>query len=133
MAVLATITSRLENSLAALAGSYNTAWIGGRRLSNGTWRWERGPEAGQAFTYTNWAAGEPNNCCGGTNGLGYAGENATQFTGTNGNWNDLFDNSSTLNYYIRETTINAAPLTINANRILPDAIALQCFQPIAGR
>lgn len=116
---LATITSRLENSLAALAGSYNTAWIGGRRQSNGIWRWERGPDAGQAFTYTNWASGEPNNCCTNTNGLGYAGENATQFTGNNGNWNDLFDNGARgggdkLNYYIRETNISAAPLTINA-------------------
>ena len=110
---LATITSRLENSLAALAGNYTTAWIGGRRQSDGTWRWAAGPEAGQAFTYTNWASGEPNNCCAGTlNGLNYGGENASQFTGTNGNWNDLFDNGARgatdlLNNYIRETTINA--------------------------
>ena len=116
---LATITSRLENSIAALSVSYNSAWLGARRESNGFWRWEQGPEAGQGLTYTNWASGEPNNYGTETNGLGYPGENALQFTGANGNWNDLWDNGireeiDFLNYYVRETTLAASPVTINA-------------------
>ena len=116
---LATITSRLENSIAALSVSYNSAWLGARRESNGFWRWEQGPEAGQGLTYTNWAANEPNNYGLETNGLGYPGENALQFTGANGNWNDLWDNGirvgiDFLNYYVRETTLAASPVTINA-------------------
>lgn len=117
---LATITSRLENSIAALAVSYNTAWLGARRNSSGVWRWEEGPEAGQTLTYVNWAANEPNNCCTNlSNALGYPGENAMQFTGANGNWNDLFDNGARgggdqLNYYVRETNLAESPVTINA-------------------
>lgn len=116
---LATITSRLENSIAALSVSYNSAWLGARRESNGFWRWEQGPEAGQGLTYTNWATNEPNNFGTQTNGLGYSGENALQFTGANGNWNDLWDNGireeiDFLNYYVRETTLAASPVTINA-------------------
>lgn len=115
---LASISSRLENSMAALSVIYNTAWIGGRSNSSGVWRWEAGPLAGQAITYTNWASGEPNNCCTNiANGNGFFGENAMQFTGSNGNWNDLFDNAgagSTLNWYVRATTLNSSPLTVSS-------------------
>ena len=115
---LASISSRLENSMAALSVSYNTAWIGGRRNSSGVWKWEAGPLAGQAITYTNWASGEPNNCCTTiANGNGFYGENAMQFTGSNGNWNDLFDNAGagqTLNWYVRATTLNSSPLTVTS-------------------
>ena len=59
------------------------AWLGG---SDGgapvnQWSWRTGPELGQAFTFTNWNAGEPNNCCGGENFL------QTNWGGT-GLWND---------------------------------------------
>ena len=80
---LATITSAEENGFAAgdvAAG--NEAWVGGSDNGNeGNWTWRAGPEAGQAFTYTNWNPGEPNNCCGGENYLhiNYA---------TLGGWND---------------------------------------------
>jgi hypothetical protein len=58
---LATITSAGENAfIAALAGK--GAWLGGSDdVAEGTWTWRNGPEAGQAFTYTNWEPGEPNN------------------------------------------------------------------------
>jgi len=46
---LATITSRLENSIASRANSYNPGWLGGRRVTgigtNLSWRWVTGPEA----------------------------------------------------------------------------------------
>jgi autotransporter-associated beta strand protein len=113
---LASISSRLENSLAALSVNYNTAWIGARRDQPGVWRWGAGPLAGQAITYSNWAAGEPNNCCTGSrNDNGFYGENAAQFTGNNGNWNDLFDNGAlgqTLSWYVRATSLNSSPLTV---------------------
>lgn len=116
---LATITSRLENSIAALSVSYNTAWLGARREANGFWRWEKGPEALQGLTYTNWATNEPNNFGTEINGLGYPGENALQFTGANGNWNDLWDNGirpgiDFLDYYVLEFTLVASPVTIIA-------------------
>ncbi|MEY4469813.1 MAG: hypothetical protein RIT20_154, partial [Pseudomonadota bacterium] len=116
---LATITSRLENSIAALSVNNNSSWLGARQLSsNGAWQWNVGPEIGQALTYTNWNPGEPNNCCTGTaNGAGFFGENALQFTGANSSWNDLFDNgvfSSNLNFYVRETNLAASPVTFNA-------------------
>jgi hypothetical protein len=66
---LATITSAEENLFVAvdIAGG-NQAWIGGSDDGDeGNWTWRNGPEIGQAFTYTNWAGGEPNNCCGGEN------------------------------------------------------------------
>ena len=66
---LATITSAEENlfvssdiaggSLAGLGGSDNGA------ANVNDWTWRNGPESGDAFTYTNWNGGEPNNCCGG--------------------------------------------------------------------
>jgi hypothetical protein len=81
---LATIGSQSENDflLALTGGAYSTfagAWIGGRAPAG----WLVGPEAGQAFTYTDWASSEPNNA-------GYAymivGSSSSQFTP--GEWAD---------------------------------------------
>ncbi len=47
----------------------------------GNWTWRNGPEVGQAFTYTNWSSGEPNNCCG--------GENYVVTNWGPGTWNDI--------------------------------------------
>lgn len=67
---LATITSDAENTFVAVtvAGG-QLAWLGGSDagFAVNDWHWIVGPEAGQAFTYTKWAGGEPNNCCGGEN------------------------------------------------------------------
>ncbi len=79
---LATITSAAENAF-VLSVSGERGWIGASDdgdESNFTWR--TGPEMGQALTYTNWYAGEPNNCCG--------GENYVQLNfHSPGTWNDL--------------------------------------------
>ncbi|WP_434479227.1 lectin-like protein [Gemmatimonas sp.] len=62
---LATITSAGENTF--IAGLITrSVWLGGSDdVIEGTWTWRNGPEAGQAFTYTNWDLGEPNNFGGG--------------------------------------------------------------------
>jgi PEP-CTERM motif/Lectin C-type domain len=68
---LATVTSAAENVFIANVANGNLAWLGGSddgRAVN-DWTWRTGPEAGQAFTYTNWGGGEPNDCCGGENYL----------------------------------------------------------------
>lgn len=59
---LATITSQGENDFVfgLVAGLFTTssgAWLGGKHPEG----WLDGPETGQAFTFTNWGGGEPNN------------------------------------------------------------------------
>jgi filamentous hemagglutinin family protein len=132
---LATITSRLENAIAARAGNYAAAWLGGERLqgvgTDWTWRWVTGPEGledshGRAYftqttngtggtavngAYSNWNGGEPN---GSGTGAG-VGEQCLQFTGTVGQWNDLTSgNTGAITGYITETNLAASPLTVNA-------------------
>jgi hypothetical protein len=79
---LTTITSAAENAFVASI-SASRGWLGGSDDgSEGNFTWRTGPETGQAVTYTNWAGGEPNNCCG--------GENYIQFNLQGlGTWNDL--------------------------------------------
>lgn len=65
---LATITSAAENTFVSVTVAGNQlAWLGGSDsgFAVNDWHWIVGPEAGQAFTFTQWAGGEPNNCCGG--------------------------------------------------------------------
>ncbi|KQW43760.1 MULTISPECIES: lectin-like protein [unclassified Roseateles] len=66
---LATITSAAEDSfVGATVASANLAWIAASDDGDeNNWTWRAGPEAGQALGYTNWASGEPNNCCDGEN------------------------------------------------------------------
>lgn len=76
---LATITSAEENAwLFSTFGTGNWFLGGTDEGTEGQWRWI----TGEAFTYTNWADGEPNNCCG--------GENYLQFWNGNGTWNDIY-------------------------------------------
>ena len=73
--------------------------------------------------YANWngwtngstSGSEPNNWSGSTGGA-FSGdyESALQFTGTQGKWNDLPYNSTTLNQYVRETNLAPSKLTLNA-------------------
>lgn len=101
---LATITSALEQAFLNAMGPMPTAWLGGgdRRLE-AEWRWLNGPEAGEVFTYTNWFAGEPNNCCGGEHGLlgWWIGDQ----------WNDIYDGSGPYAYVVEYgTNPSAVPL-----------------------
>jgi Ca2+-binding RTX toxin-like protein len=63
---LATVTSAEEqafiNSIRRADGNH---WLGGSDDGNeGNFTWRTGPEAGQSFTYTAWAPGEPSNAAG---------------------------------------------------------------------
>ncbi|NRF66022.1 PEP-CTERM sorting domain-containing protein [Aquincola sp. S2] len=61
---LATVTSGAENGFLSTSISREIGWLGGSDDgAEGNWTWRDGPEAGQAFTYTNWNPGEPNDCC----------------------------------------------------------------------
>jgi uncharacterized protein (TIGR03382 family) len=76
---LVAVNDAAENSfLISTFGSNVALWIGLYRTSPNapTFAWTNG----DAVTYTNWAWGEPNNCC--------AGEDYTH-TYTSGEWNDL--------------------------------------------
>ncbi|MCU1376745.1 MAG: hypothetical protein JWO68_4031, partial [Actinomycetia bacterium] len=91
---LATITSSAEQNVIlgvtnTAAGPQLIAYLGGSDSAvEGQWRWVTGPEAGQAFNFTNWyndaTDHEPNNNAGGT------GEDILWFYGgfRNGAWND---------------------------------------------
>jgi hypothetical protein len=61
---LATVTSAAENDfLVDLGPVFSTAqgaWLGGAVDASQIGRWVVGPEAGQLFTFSNFASGEPN-------------------------------------------------------------------------
>lgn len=97
---LATLTS-MEEALFAGAQTTGTGWIGGSdQASEGTWRWETGPEQGTVFwnggvngstpTFAFWNNNEPNN---------QGDEDYTHITapgvGIPGSWNDLKLNGDT--------------------------------------
>jgi uncharacterized delta-60 repeat protein len=111
---LATVTSLAENTfLNALYPSSAAPWMGGYQDKTGSnyveptggWRWV----TGEAWSYTNWNSGEPNN--------GYGTEHYAQ-TGTK--WNDAAG-SNTLPYLVeydadpRIAYTGAATLTITTN------------------
>ncbi len=133
---LATINSRLVNSVAAYTGNYNGAWLGGfRDLTNSlgggayTWYWVGGSQKNQAFfqqnvasssgtgingQYSNFGSGEPN-------GNGPTGESALQFFGTAGQWNDLSASNAPASsgqygiaQYIKETNLANSSVAVNA-------------------
>lgn len=139
---LATITTSLQNQIAANAAGYQPAWLGAHRpIIGGTtsqiWYWVAGP-LGQAdggrgtafFTeyYTDLVSNAPDgtpinnafsnwnngepNNSGGANTT-VNSESALEFTGNNALWNDLSDHSGS-NPYLVETNLAPSPLTINA-------------------
>lgn len=77
---LASITTDAEN-LFVEAAIPDTSWLGGTdAASEGTWLWSNG----DAWSYANWNAGEPNNTNGNENCLTIYGV----ATGVLGFWND---------------------------------------------
>ncbi|WP_171013797.1 lectin-like protein [Chitinivorax sp. B] len=112
---LATIISAEEQNFIFSSVGTGLAWIGGSdewdatsENDEGVWKWVTGPEAGTVFwnrgtttSYSNWSAGEPNNCCGGEDFLQFA------WSG-NGAWNDHGGpgNPGQLNGYLIEYSRN---------------------------
>lgn len=87
-------------------------WIGGSDAGDeGNWTWRNGLEAGQAFTYTNWNLGEPNNCC---DGEDYIHVTWGHITGV---WNDSGSPGSTwhLTGYVVEY-VNTSLMSVAARR-----------------
>jgi len=130
---LATITSRLENSIATTARGNNKSWLGGARV-NEKWFWKTGPEGlensgdGRYFFTQNMSGTTA--IQGGTTVLGKfsnwdltnswaepsgASENKLQFAGSLGFWNDLTNNYFPwIDGYLTETNLAASPVTITA-------------------
>ncbi len=80
---LATVTDAGENAFINTSVTTVQAWIAATDAAvEGSYRWVAGPEAGSLLVYTNWEAGEPNNCCGGEN-------EAVINWGSSGTWNDI--------------------------------------------
>ena len=98
---LATVTSAAENAFLTSI-STQLGWLGGSDAGGpvNAWTWRNGPENGQAFTFTNWNPGEPNDCCGGEDYL------HTNFEVARG-WND--HGATQLNGYFVEYSGSIVP------------------------
>ncbi len=138
---LATITTSLQNQIAANAAGYQPAWLGGHRpivggTTSQTWYWVTGP-LGQAnggtgtafFTeyYTDQVSNAPDgtpingaftnwnngepNNDGGVNTT-QAAETTLQFEGTNALWNDISQNDDYP--YVVQKNLAPSTLTVNA-------------------
>lgn len=90
---LASVTSQGEQDFINQNVTDQVAWLGGSDGAvEGTWVWQAGPEAGQTFFvlggpqdpswYSYWYDNEPNDCCGGEDGLQINWDAGT------GQWND---------------------------------------------
>ena len=100
---LGTITSAAEQAfVTSIAGAVYRAWLGGTDAkSEGNWEWV----TGEAWSYTNWAGGEPNN-------LG----NEDYLEGwffQNGEWNDLPDQQVTSKFLVEYSDF-VAPVPLPA-------------------
>ncbi len=117
---LATITSAAEQTFvdgvnAAFAassshhhGTYVQAWLGGNDIAQeGTWTWN----TGEAFSYTNWAGGEPNNYYGEDHLLGWWSGNR---------WNDCDGTCNGVQKFVVE--YNSAPSQVPVPASLPLAL-----------
>lgn len=116
---LATLLSAAENTFAAGVAGGVLSWAGGSDQGvEGQWVWMDGPEAGQAFTFTNWNPDEPNNCCGGEDYL------QTNF-GASGVWNDDGGpgNGGQMNGYIIEYSVTSIPEPQTLALMLPTLLA----------
>ena len=106
---LASVTSAAEDAFLNTLNPNNVrAWLGGTDAAvEGVWEWT----SGEAFTYTNWAGGEPNNLF-----------NEDYLTGWwNGtNWNDLPDGTwrRYVTAYVVEYDVSVVPLPAGMPLIL---------------
>jgi len=107
---LATLTSATENTFvtnSVINGATGSSWIGGNQPSGSTepaggWAWV----TGEAWSYTNWYPGEPNN--GGSGG----GEDSVEMR-SNGVWNDLPDNgNAAIDHYVVEYAPEPATMSL---------------------
>jgi hypothetical protein len=74
---LATVTSAEENACVAAVANGASVWLGGNDIDvEGTWAWI----TGEAWAYTNWNGGEPNNS---------GNEDCLHMRAGASNWNDL--------------------------------------------
>lgn len=97
---LVTITSQEEHDLLNELTSSNNTWIGGYLDADSTWKWV----TDEAFEFTSWITGEPNN----TNGNEiYIG------TYTDGNWNDFANSDSKIVGFVCE--YEPVTITFEAN------------------
>ncbi|HRD31847.1 MAG TPA: PEP-CTERM sorting domain-containing protein [Fimbriimonadaceae bacterium] len=119
---LATITSAAENSFVfslidnptywAIDGAGNNEgpYLGGFQPAGaaepaGGWEWI----TGEAWSYTSWTAGEPNNSGGNENILVYFGPGGSRTS----NWNDGGNvSNSVIHYYVAETQAVPEPMSM---------------------
>jgi hypothetical protein len=121
---LATITSQEEHDF-ILERIGSSGWIGANDVaSEGVWRWQTGPEAGQQFwsgdfesgsavggAFTNWNDGEPNNS-GDSEDCGQIWFSES----SEGQWNDLQCDSAQNQYYVAEFgELGALPTVTNTD------------------
>lgn len=109
---LATITSQEEQTFlnglwpgaGSVSGQFNDLsyfLIGGSdRDQEGAFEWIGGPEDGQAFSYTNWSSGEPNNTA--ASGMTEQYVFAWWLDSAAGVWNDGGDDTSVSQAYVVE-------------------------------
>lgn len=127
---LASVTSSTENAwiLANLDGDYLRGhWLGGYQPSGSpepasNWRWV----SGEAWSYTNWNPGEPNNSGGNENWLEY------WISGTLGGWNDAnsgsVSRSSGVGYVVEYPV--PAPVSLSGTVVLQDFVGSTTGIPV---
>jgi hypothetical protein len=115
---LVTITSAGEDDHVNSLGGVGSYWIGASDVATeGTWVWDAGPEAGQAFWqgatggtalgYENWDDASPDNFLHTSAGEDYAGMNLAT-----GEWGDTFDTAPEFDGYIIEFSLVPEPSTL---------------------
>lgn len=103
---LVTITSAAENDFVRpllVDGSFNVSLLGGHKV-DGTWRWV----TGEAWTYSNWYPGEPNNATG--------NEIYLASWITPGTWNDVWPEYQGSGYVVEWEACDDCAGDINADR-----------------
>ena len=76
---LASIPDQTTSDFLITLSPSSSVWVGGFRNSDGQWVWSDG----SLINYTNWGAGQPNNCCGGLQ------DYVVFYPFSQGKWNDL--------------------------------------------